>query len=358
MMYILAAILIFGVLVAVHEGGHFLAARLCGVTVHEFAIGMGPVLWKKEPEEGTEGTRYSLRLLPIGGFCALEGEEEASDNPHALNNQGIFKQIFIFAAGAAMNFLVGFLVILCVYSNAEAFRTAEITGFYPDCPLQGTDGLQVGDVIERVDGHRVLLYSDVGLYLSRSSGETIDLVVRRDGERVVLRNFPMVIREYTGEDGTTFTGYGMYLGGVEKATAGAKLRVSWNYAVDMVRLIWMSLGDLVTGNAGVKDLSGPVGIVSAIGEMGETSRSLAEAVENIALFGALIAVNLAVMNLLPIPALDGGKIFFLLINSATMLVFRRRIPPKYEGYIHAAGFLLLMGLMLVVTFQDIFRLVN
>ena len=99
MMYILAAILIFGVLVAVHEGGHFLAARLCGVTVHEFAIGMGPILWKKEPEEGTEGTRYSLRLLPIGGFCALEGEEEASDNPHALNNQGIFKQIFILQRG-------------------------------------------------------------------------------------------------------------------------------------------------------------------------------------------------------------------------------------------------------------------
>ena len=119
MIYILAAILIFGVLVAVHEGGHFAAARLCGVTVHEFAIGMGPILWKREPPKGEEGTRYSLRLLPIGGFCALEGEEEDSDNPHALNNQGVFKQVFIFAAGAAMNFLAGFLVILCKIGRAH-----------------------------------------------------------------------------------------------------------------------------------------------------------------------------------------------------------------------------------------------
>ena len=358
MIYILAAVLIFGMLVAVHEWGHFIAARLCGVTVHEFAIGMGPILWKREPAEGEEGTRYSLRLLPIGGFCALEGEEEASDNPHALNNQGLIKQIFIFAAGAGMNFLVGFLVILCLFANAEAFRTAEITGFYPDCPLQSASGLQVGDVFERVDGHRILFYSDVGLYLSRGNGTTADLVVRRNGERVVLNNFPMAVREYTADNGDTFTGYGLYFGGVEEATWGAKLRVSWNYSVNMVRLIWMSLGDLVTGNAGVKDLSGPVGIVSAIGEMGEESETTAEAVENIARFGALIAVNLAVMNLLPIPALDGGKIFFLLINSASMLVLRRKIPPRYEGYIHAVGFLLLIGLMVLVTFQDIFRLIK
>ena len=137
MMYILAAILIFGVLVAVHEGGHFLAARLCGVTVHEFAIGMGPILWKKEPEEGTEGTRYSLRLLPIGGFCALEGEEEASDNPHALNNQGIFKQIFIFAAGAAMNFLVS-------TPTRRPFAQRRLPASIPTAPFRGLMGFRWG----------------------------------------------------------------------------------------------------------------------------------------------------------------------------------------------------------------------
>ena len=139
--YILAAILIFGILIAVHEWGHFIAARLCGVTVHEFAIGMGPALYQKEKK----GTKYAIRLLPIGGYCALEGEEDDSDDPHSLNNQGFWKKVLIFAAGAAMNFLVGFLIILCIYSTAQAFRTTEITGFFDGCPYQGEEGLQVGD---------------------------------------------------------------------------------------------------------------------------------------------------------------------------------------------------------------------
>ena len=362
MIYILAAILIFGVLIAVHEWGHFIAARLCGVTVHEFSIGMGPALVQRERpgrepgEPGEPGTRYTLRLLPIGGYCLLEGEEEESDNPRALNNQGFWKKVFIFAAGAAMNFLVGFLMILCLYASAAGFRTAEITGFYPDCPYQGAEGLQTGDVIRRVDGHAIWLFSDLDVYLSRSNGRTVDLVVERAGRQVELPDFPFAVREYTQENGETFRGYGLYFAGVEKATWAVKLRVSWYNALDMVRLIWMGLGDLFTGAAGVQDMSGPVGIVSAISEVGEQSKSVRDAVENIVYFGALIAVNLAVMNLLPIPAVDGGKIFFLVINALAMLLFKRQIPPKYENFIHAAGFVLLMGLMLVVTFQDIWKL--
>ena len=352
MIYILAAILLFGILIAVHEWGHFIAARLCGVTVHEFAIGMGPALYQKEKK----GTKYAIRLLPIGGYCALEGEEEESDDPHSLNNQGFFKKVFIFAAGAAMNFLVGFLIILCLYSTAEAFRTTEITGFYDGCPYQGEDALQVGDAIYSIDGHRIYLYSDIFTYLPRGNGQTFDLVVIRDGEKVVLEDFPMTPVDYVQEDGTTFTGYGFYLNGVVEATFWNKIQVSWYNAIDFVRLIWMSLGDLVTGRAGMEDLSGPVGIVSTISQVGEESASFLEAMENIAYFGALIAVNLAVMNLLPIPALDGGKIFFLVINALCMLVLKRQIPPKYENYIHAAGFALLMLLMLAVTFQDVWRL--
>ena len=132
-LYILAAILIFGILIAVHEWGHFIAARLCGVTVHEFAIGMGPALYQREKK----GTKYAIRLLPIGGYCALEGEEDDSDDPHSLNNQGFWKKVLIFAAGALMNFLVGFLIILCIYTTAQAFRTTEITGFFDGCPYQG-----------------------------------------------------------------------------------------------------------------------------------------------------------------------------------------------------------------------------
>ena len=351
-LYILAAILIFGILIAVHEWGHFIAARLCGVTVHEFAIGMGPALYQREKK----GTKYAIRLLPIGGYCALEGEEDDSDDPHSLNNQGFWKKVLIFAAGAAMNFLVGFLIILCIYSTAQAFRTTEITGFFDGCPYQGEEGLQVGDAFYRIDGHRIYLFSDISTYLARGNGQTFDLVVIRDGEKVHLEDFPMTVQEYTQEDGTPFTGYGFYLNGAEPATLWAKLRVSWYNAIDFVRLIWMSLGDLITGRAGMQDLSGPVGIVSTITQVGEQSASLLEALENIAYFGALIAVNLAVMNLLPIPALDGGKIFFLAINALCMLVAKRQIPPKYENYIHAACFALLMLLMLAVTFQDVFRL--
>ena len=352
MIYILAAVLIFGVLIAVHEWGHYIAARICGVTVHEFAIGMGPKLYHKEKN----GCLYTLRLLPIGGYCTLEGEEEESDDPHSLNNQGFWKKVLIFAAGAGMNFVAGFLIILLLYANAAGFRTAEITGFYEGCPYEGSDGLQAGDIIYSIDGHRIYLFSDISLFLSRGNGETFDLVVLRDGEKVTLNDFPMTPLEYTEDDGTTFTGYGLRLAGVEEATLGAKLRVSWYNAIDFVRLIWISLGDLVTGAAGMEDLSGPVGIVSAISTVGEQSATVLDAVYNIAYLGAMIAVNLAVMNLLPIPALDGGKIFFLLVNAVVMLVAKRQIPPKYENYIHAAGFVLLMGLMLVVTFQDVFRL--
>ena len=352
MIYILAALAIFGVLIAVHEWGHYIAARICGVTVHEFAIGMGPKLYHREKN----GCLYTLRLLPIGGYCALEGEEEESSDPHSLNNQGFWKKAFIFAAGAGMNFVAGFLIILLLYANAGAFRTAEITGFYEGCPYEGSDGLQAGDVFYSIDGHRVYLFSDISIFLSRGNGETFDLVVLRDGEKVTLEDFPMTPLEYTDDSGAAFTGYGLKLGGVEEATLGAKLRVSWYNAVDFVRIIWLSLGDLVTGRTGMEDLNGPVGIVSAISQVGEQSATVWDAVYNIAYLGALIAVNLAVMNLLPIPALDGGKIFFLAVNALCMLVAKRQIPPKYENYIHAAGFVLLMGLMLVVTFQDVFRL--
>ena len=158
LIYILFAVLIFGVLIAVHELGHFLAARACGVTVHEFSIGMGPAIWQKD---GKTGTKYALRLLPIGGFCAMEGEDDASDDPGSLNNQGFFKKILIFAAGAAMNFVAGFLIILCLYSSAEAFRTAEITRVREGFPYGGENGIQAGDVLYEIDGHRIYLFSDI-----------------------------------------------------------------------------------------------------------------------------------------------------------------------------------------------------
>ena len=347
--YILAAVLIFGFLIAIHELGHFLTAKLCGVRVNEFALGMGPALWQKEKGE----TTYSLRAFPVGGYCTMEGEEEDSEDPRALNRQGFWAKLLIFVAGAAMNFIAGVLIILLLYSGAKAFYMPTITDFADGCPLQGD--LQVGDTLYAIDGERVYVYSDVSLLFSLNHDGVFDLTLVRDGEKVTLRDFPMEQRTYLDQAGQEYTGYGLYFG-AEKATLGSKLSYTWRNTMDFVRMVRLSLKMLLTGEAGVRDLSGPVGIVSTITEVGQQSGSFRAALENIAYFGALIAVNIAVMNLLPLPALDGGKIFFLVVNAIAMALFHKQIPAKYENAIHFAGLVLLLGLMAVVTFSDIFKL--
>ena len=353
MVYILAAILVFGVLIAVHELGHFMAAKACGVRVNEFSIGMGPALWKKQKGE----TQYSLRLFPVGGFCAMEGEEEDSDDPTALNNQGFWAKLLIFAAGAAMNFIAGLLIILVLYADAQAFYVPVVAGFADGCPLESADGLQEGDRLLRIDGEKVYVYSDISLLMGLNKTGAFDLQIERNGEVIILRDFTMERREYTDQNGKAYTGYGLYFG-AEEATLGRKLSYSWNNAMDFARLVRLSLQMLVTGQAGVKDLSGPVGIVSTMTQVGEQAATTRAAVENIAYFGALIAVNLAVMNLLPLPALDGGKIFFLVINAVSMQLFKKQIPAKYENYIHFAGLILLLALMAVITFSDVWKLIH
>ena len=353
MVYILAAILVFGVLIAVHELGHFMAAKACGVRVNEFSIGMGPALWKKQKGE----TQYSLRLFPVGGFCAMEGEEEDSDDPTALNNQGFWAKLLIFAAGAAMNFIAGLLIILILYADAQAFYVPVVAGFADGCPLESADGLQEGDRLLRIDGEKVYVYSDISLLMGLNKTGAFDLQIERNGEVITLRDFTMERREYTDQNGKAYTGYGLYFG-AEEATLGRKLSYSWNNAMDFARLVRLSLQMLVTGQAGVKDLSGPVGIVSTMTQVGEQAATTRAAVENIAYLAALIAVNLAVMNLLPLPALDGGKIFFLVINAVSMLLFKKQIPAKYENYIHFAGLILLLALMAVITFSDVWKLIH
>ncbi len=353
MVYILAAILVFGVLIAVHELGHFMAAKACGVRVNEFSIGMGPALWKKQKGE----TQYSLRLFPVGGFCAMEGEEEDSDDPTALNNQGFWAKLLIFAAGAAMNFIAGLLIILILYADAQAFYVPVVAGFADGCPLESADGLQEGDRLLRIDGEKVYVYSDISLLMGLNKTGAFDLQIKRNGEVITLRDFTMERREYTDQNGKAYTGYGLYFG-AEEATLGRKLSYSWNNAMDFARLVRLSLQMLVTGQAGVKDLSGPVGIVSTMTQVGEQAATTRAAVENIAYLAALIAVNLAVMNLLPLPALDGGKIFFLVINAVSMQLFKKQIPAKYENYIHFAGLILLLALMAVITFSDVWKLIH
>jgi len=352
--YILAAILIFGVLIAVHELGHFLAAKLSGVQVNEFSIGMGPTLWHRQKGE----TQYSLRALPIGGFCAMEGEDEDSENPRALNRQGFWKKFFIFVAGAAMNFLTGFLIILILFSGAESFFLPVLKGTAPEFSQRNETVLQAGDEIWSINGERVYIYGDVSLLLGLSKQQPVDMVVIRDGEKVAVNDISW--GTYTSSDGSSYQGYGLFISQSDtvKATVGAKLKYSWLNAVDFVREVRLSLQMLLTGKASMNDVSGPVGIVSTITEVGQQSASVQDAVENILYLAALIAVNLAVMNLLPIPALDGGHILFLVLDELALLLFRRRIPAKYEAALNIVFFVALMGFMAVVTFHDVFKLIQ
>lgn len=353
MVYIILAVLIFGVLIGLHEFGHFIAAKAFSVPVLEFSIGMGPLIFQKTRGE----TDYSLRLLPIGGFCAMEGEEENSDNPRALNNQKPWKQFIIFVAGAAMNFLTGFVILLCLYAGAQGFYTAEIVTFTDGFPYEGEDGVMIGDMIYKINDERIYLRSDVSTILQyKSRGEHMDLVVLRDGQKLART---LTMQTYTDENGQSYRAYGFSFGGVEEATPLLRVKYAWYNALDYVRMVRLSIQMLISGAAGIKDLSGPVGIVSTISEMGqetEAEEGFAAAVENVFFFGALIAVNLAVMNLLPLPALDGGKVLILLVNAVSMLLVKRKIPQKFETVINAAGFVLLMGLMLFVTFNDVAKL--
>lgn len=352
MVYIIAAIFIFGVLIAVHELGHFLAAKACGVRVNEFSIGMGPALFHRQKGE----TEYAIRILPIGGYCAMDGEDEESDDPRSLTKQSLWKKLLIFAAGALMNFLAGFLLILILYSGTSTFSTTQVAGFAPEFD-QEASSLQAGDVLWSINGERVYLFSDIDLLLNLGGGQEAELVVVRDGEKVDLGKVSLPYQTYTGTNGQAYNGYGIYVVG-EDASFLRVVKYSWLNAVDFVRLVRLSLQMLLTGGASIQDLSGPVGIVSTITQVGKESETVAIAVQNIIYFAALIAVNLAVMNLLPLPALDGGKIFFLLLDAVTLALFKRKIPDKYENYVHTAGFLLLMGLMLVVTFTDISKLIR
>ena len=350
--YILAAILIFGVLIAVHEFGHFLAAKACGVRVNEFSIGMGPQLFHK-----TKGdTEYSLRLLPIGGYCAMEGEDEDSDDDRALGRQVWWKKFIIFVAGAFMNFLTGLIIVICLYAGAQAFYTTEIVELNPDFPQQGEDGLMPGDTIYAINGERIYLKSDVSLIMGLGDTGTIDMTVLRDGKKL---DRTLTKQVYTDENGKEYEAYGFTYGGIVEATPLLRLQYSWYQTMDYVRIVRLSLQMLLSGAAGVNDLSGPVGIVSTITEVGketEATEGFGAALENILFFAAMFAVNLAVMNLLPLPALDGGRIFFLIINAAAMLLFRKQIPAKYENYIHFAGLILLLALMVVLVFSDLGKL--
>ena len=351
LLYILLAVLLFGVLIAIHEFGHFFTAKLLGVKVNEFAIGMGPALWSRQRGE----TLYALRAFPIGGYCAMEGEDEDTGDPRAFTRQAGWKKIIILCAGSFMNLMLGLTITVALLLGVSQARAPVITEFADGFQLRGADGLLEGDRIVSVDGHGIWVYADVQTYLSRNGGQGVDLVVERDGKRVALKDFPMLRYDYQYENGV-YHGFGLIFGQVDDLSIPERMAQGWAQTFDFARIVWLSLGDLVTGRVAVSELSGVIGVVDVVSEVGAESESVAEGVQNVFYFMALIAVNLAVMNMLPIPALDGGRVFFVLLNGLVYAVSRRRIPEKYEGYVHTGAFVLLLALMAVVALHDVWNI--
>ena len=352
-MSILFAILLFSFLIFIHEFGHFIAAKLSGVQVNEFSMFMGPAIYKKQHGE----TLYSVRCIPIGGYCAMEGEDEDTDNPRSFQKAAWWKRLLILVAGAALNCLVGVMIMVIVFLPAKQFITPVVSSFEPWSTVQGEEGLRVGDRFLEVDGEKIYTQSNVSMMLSLNPGDVHDLVVERNGEKVVLDDFEMLRHEVENEDGTKSMLYGFSFS-LEDATFGGKLRYAWLNSLDTVRTVRLSLQMLLSGQAGLKDMSGPVGIEQIMSDTAQQSATAFDAFMNMLYFGGFIAINLAVMNLLPIPALDGGRVVCLLLTTAVEKILRRKINPKYEGYIHAVGMVLLLVLMGLLVFKDIFTIIK
>ena len=350
-LYILLVVLLFGVLIAIHEFGHFITAKLLGVKVNEFAIGMGPALWSRQKGE----TLYALRAFPVGGYCAMEGEDEDTGDPRAFSRQKGWKKVIILCAGSFMNFLLGLVIMVALWLGSSQVAVPVVTELIDGFQHQGEAGLMVGDRILSVDGNSILVNNDASFFIRRNDGNGMDLVVERDGARVELNDLRMERFEYV-YGGTATTGFGIVMGEVQDASVPRRIAEGFAETIDFVRIVWISLGDLVTGRVPVSELSGVIGVVDVVSEQGAQSDTAAVGILNVLSMMALIAVNLAVMNLLPIPALDGGRIFFVLLNGVLYLVARRRIPEKYEGYVHAGAFVLLLALMAVVAVHDVWNI--
>lgn len=340
-MKILIAIIVFGVIIVIHEWGHFIAARLSGVKVNEFAIGMGPALFKIHGKK----TMFSLRLLPIGGYCAMEGEDTTSSDDGAFCSKSPIKRLFITAAGAVMNIILGFIIAIVVTAINGRVVTNQVT-YFTDDAVSSSSGLQLDDVILKINGKKIFTANDIVYQLRNDVDGVVDMVVLRNGEKVKLDavRFDLSLNTETGKQVINID----FKVKANDCTIANIIPYSFKRTVTTARLIWISLIDMISGKYGFNDIQGPVGIVTAIGEASEQSFS------DLLDFMMLITVNVGIFNLLPLPALDGGRLVFIIVE----MIRRRPVPPEKEGLVHFIGFAALMLLMVAVTFNDIVRLIK
>ena len=348
---IIFAILIFSFLIFIHELGHFIAAKLSGVQVNEFSMFMGPAIVKW----GKGETKYSIRCIPIGGYCAMEGEDEDTDNPRSFQKAAWWKRLVILVAGSAMNFIAGFLIFAVLFLPGNQIVEPQIIEFTDCCIFNHDAGLREGDIFLELDGEKIYTNGDIGMILDIHSAFEHDVTVLRDGKKLAFEDLTMA-HTHLDEDGKEYLHYGFAYGNIKEVGFLEKLGYVWNITIDNVRNVRLSLQMLVSGKAGVKDVAGPVGIVNMMTDVATESDTAGIAFLNLLSFGGMIAVNLAVMNLLPIPALDGGRVVGLLLTTVIEGITKKKLNPKFEGYIHAAGMVLLLILMALIMFKDIFTI--
>ena len=384
---ILAAIFVFGIIILVHELGHFLMCKLMGVRVNEFAIGMGPKLLSF----GKKETAYTLRLFPIGGFCAMEGEDEgaptpsaiggnadraeddggepalpdeeevpAEPDPRAFPNKKGWRRILIVVAGAAMNLVLGYVLLVAYYgiftvpdASGKARFSSTIIASLPETAVSYQTGLRPGDEIVKIDGKRTVTDSDIVMIMQSDEDGIMDMTVRRavDGKKKTVLLKGVQFQLEVGENGKNRLIYDFKVLGIEK-TVWSTLVQAGKMEYSVATMIWRSLGDLITGKYGINDLSGPVGTMDIIGDA-VAGANTSEGMMTLIMLVVMITVNVGIFNLLPLPALDGGRLIFLLFEG----IFRRPVPAKYEGMVHFIGLMLLLLLMVVVTFSDIWKIV-
>lgn len=333
---IIIAILFFEFIVIIHEGGHFVAAKLMKIKVNEFAIGMGPKIFSFKKKE----TQYSLRLFPIGGFCAMEGEDEESEVEGSFSSKKVGARILVVVAGALMNLLLGFVIVLCIVCSQNLVGTTTIAKFADDA-VSPSYGLQVGDEIKNIDGMRIYTSTDVNTGFSRSSDGKVEMIVNRDGKDVTL-NISFDMEEYEGHK---YINMDFWLLGKGKTFTSVLSNTAGSF-VSFTRMVFLSVHDILVGKYGLSDLSGPVGAVSIVSDAVKASLG------SMLRIMAILTINIGLFNLFPIPALDGWRFFVLLAEDIT----KKKLPAKWEYIINGVGLALLLLLMFFVTFSDIKRL--
>lgn len=348
---VLIAILVFGFLIFIHEFGHYITARIFKVTINEFSIGMGPrLLWYDSKKTGI---RYSLSMLPLGGFVAMAGEDgreedpSLPEDPNRFDKKPAWQRFIIVGAGAFVNIAAGFIAMIILTSiiNIGSTKVAQ----FVDPAEKGFEisssesGLMVDDEIIEVNGKNVSILDELSYEIMRHGYEPVDLTVIRGGEEIVLRD---VVFPTQNEGSEVFGAMDFKVHRQEKSFFSV-ISAALQKSALIVRMCWESIFDLITGRYSLSAVSGPVGISSAIGDAAnEGGASLLYIV-------TLISINLGVMNLLPIPALDGAKLVTLLFEMIT----KKRVPPKVEGIINTVGLFLLLGLSFVILIKDVFQII-